>query len=83
MKNKDMLTNYLYAPQYLKIEEDMLNSVTQTDLDIIWERNKTWIQLMKADKKEYILYDMLHWYHQNLREKKYNVRAKIEAAKGS
>ena len=89
--HKHMLSNYLYGKQFIDIEKRMMNAVTQQELDDIWDMNKSWINLMKSSKSEYLLYDMLYWHKKNLTslfqmniyKRKKNVSAKTKATKGS
>ena len=88
-----VLSNYLFGEQFLEIESRMMNAVTLQELDDVWNINKSVINMMRDNKEEYILYDMLMWHRKNLtnlfetqfyeRYGRGNVSAKNKTTQGS
>lgn len=60
------LTNYLYGQYYNDIEKKLIEAVTLDELNDTWNMNKVMINLMRHDKQERVLYDMLYWHKYNL-----------------
>ena len=64
--NTHVLKNYLFGPQFIDIEKRMMNAVTMQELEDVWAMNKSVINMMRDNRQEYILYDLLIWHRKNL-----------------
>jgi|TARA_R110002012_G_scaffold200890_1_gene369890 hypothetical protein len=60
------LSNFLYGNVFEDIERKMLLAINKRELEDIWKENSVYINLMKSDREEYMLYDLLYWNKHNL-----------------
>ena len=60
------LSNFLYGNVFEDIERKMLLTINKEELEDIWKENSYYINLMRSDRSEYMLYDLLYWNKHNL-----------------
>ena len=83
------LSNFLYGNVFEDIERKMLLTINKEELEDIWKENSYYINLMRSDRSEYMLYDLLYWNKHNLMsafeiiERKYNVSKKNTTTEGT